>query len=210
MSEAGLVGIHRRRYVEMLEKEFEERPKKVQILETWTGFRIQLQEWISGVIENGAVVEILLLDPTSEHVKYRSQALGTNVKGEIENDLVCLGRTVRELEQKNPEYKDKLQIKVYNATPVVNMYRFGDTRIVGMYLWGTDSTRGPQLRMKACNDCQKAFLIEPLDKHFNKIWQAEPIPGSGNKIVTKPVEVEEAQSGTESVEVTESKVIVEV
>ena len=96
--------------------------------------------------------------------------------------------------------KDKLTVKVYNATPVINMYRFDDTRLIGTYLWGKDSLLGPQLEVKAMDHYQKALLVDQFDAHFKNIREK-----AAKQVTTKNI-----KSTTKSVYVRKSEVIVDV
>lgn len=84
LNAAGLVDIFASRAsgsgADLLGERFQTKPRKVQILETWTGYGSQIGMWITQAVKDGAVVEILLLDPASEQVKYRAHALNTDVK----------------------------------------------------------------------------------------------------------------------------------
>ncbi len=111
----------------------------MRVLQTGTGYRSQIHDWIIEAVEHGATIQMLLLDPDSPQVKYRADALENiaDVREEIKLDLRALGKVLGELEQKSG-YEGKLEIRLYDATPVVSMYKFDDTWIVAAYLWGTD------------------------------------------------------------------------
>jgi len=147
----------------------------VQILETWTGYGAQLEAWITRVIEDDAKkVRILLLDPESKYVESRAKALNREVewvKTNIELDLENLRDIISRKGNENSKYRTNLEIRLYNAAPVLNMYRFDDTRIIGMYLWETDSTVGPQFEVKASDSSHRAFLADQFDKHFQELWR---------------------------------------
>jgi hypothetical protein len=183
-----------------LGERFKSKPAKVHILETWTGYGAQLYTWITQALKDGAEVEILLLDPTSEHVEHRAQALSSTgvdaqtIKSNIEGDLDILGRVLKEYDQNggNKGHKGKLEVRVYDVTPVVNMYRFDDIRIVGMYLWEEDSITGPQFEVKGTESLRRTPFADHFDAHFKKMWDytggiQENRDSSMLKVVTKPL-----------------------
>jgi hypothetical protein len=186
---------------DIMEDYFRSEPRRVQILETWTGFRSQLKDWITEAVENGAEIEILLLDPTSPQVRFRNDALEhvANVHEEITLDLKTLGNVLSELEQ-NSNYKGKLRIRLYNANPVVSMYRFDDTWIIAPYLWGTDSIMGPQFKIIEGGTAQLAPLAVHIDKHFKNLWNkaARPVKVENGKLWTE-TQTEPLTEGEEEV-----------
>jgi len=202
LSQVGLVGAFETRdsgtAAELLGKRFKSKPAKVQILETWTGYGAQLYSWITHALEDGANVQILLLDPTSEHVEHRAQALSSTgvdaqtIKSNIEGDLDILERVLKEYDHENGGYEGKLEVRVYDVTPVVNMYRFDDIRIVGTYLWGEDSITGPQFEVKGTEGSGRTPFADDFDAHFKKIWDytggiQEDKDSSTLKVVTQPL-----------------------
>jgi hypothetical protein len=212
--DAGLVDVFETRAsgeaADLLGERFQGKPQKVQILETWTGLAAQgLGTWVTQAVEDGAQVEILLLNPTSEHVKYRGQALANtgvtsaDVKSNIEGDLKILGQVLGKLDQ-NRGTKGTLEIRVYDVTPVVNMYRFDEVRIIGTYLWAEDSITGPQFEVKAVDGDESTPLVADFNAHFKKIWDLQ------GEHPTKKVRVEKVESVAKKVNVTESEVIVEI
>jgi hypothetical protein len=196
----------------LLNRRFRSKPRKVQILETWTGYESQLDTWITQAVNDGAAVQILLLAPTSEHVKYRAQALSATgvtahyIKNLIEEDLRKLGSVLGKLDQ-DSSYTGTLEVRVYDLTPVVNMYRFDEVRIVGMYLWGEDSIMGPQFEVnevKAIAGSERTPLAKDFDAHFEKIWNhtgknpTKQVTFEKGKLVTRPLKEEEKETITET------------
>ena len=166
----------------------------MNVLETWTGYRSQIKDWITEAVEHGATIEMVLLDPDSPQVKYRADALENmaDVREEIKLDLKALATVLGELAQKSG-YEGKLEIRLYDATPVVSMYRFDDTWIVASYLWGTDSIMGPQFEVKRGASTKPTPLAESLDEHFRNLWNkaARQIKVEKGKLVTTGREGEE-------------------
>jgi len=174
---AGVTGVRKGRSSDWLEEMFSSKPKDVRILETWTGHRgARMATWIHKAAEAGSVdqVRILLLDPDSDHVGYRARALGwhpddqakaeARMKWEIETDLeeimeICKG------------HEETIKIKLYDASPTVNMFCFDDIRIFGLYLRGTDSVESAQFIVDT-TDIPNTFLAQQLDDHFEKLWSS--------------------------------------
>jgi hypothetical protein len=185
-----------------MEDYFRLEPRKVQILESWTGFRSQMPDWITEVVENGGRIEILLLDPTSPQVKFRNDALEdlADVHDEIILDLKALGNLLSDLEQQNSKYKGKFEVRLYNATPVISMYRFDYTWIIAPYSWGTASIMGPQFKVIEGGKAEIAPLADQIDKHFNNLW----------KKAARPVKIDKGKLRTEPLSEGEEEVIVEL
>ena len=165
---AGLTGIRETRHFETIEEKLKSSPKQVRILETWTGHRESgIDKLIRGAVENGTEkVEILLLNPESDQVGYRAKALDEDVdevRSSIKADLVKLQKV------RLDGHKDKIELRVYDASPSVNMFSFDDFRLMGLYLRGFDSIESTQFSVST----RDRFLAVQLDRHFENLWTAD-------------------------------------
>jgi hypothetical protein len=197
LDRAGLTEIRSGGRLTRIQEKFESIPKRVRILETWTGHRGDgIGDWIHDAIEAGCEnVEILLLDPDSRQVRNRARSLNEDdpdeVKMSIKADLAMLEKVRR-------DHEDNIKIRVYDDSPSVNMFCFDDTRIFGLYLKGLDSTRSPQFSVKTRVSTTDSFIAKELDRHFESLWREALDPRESSKVKAL---VEEAtkEVGTEAI-----------
>jgi hypothetical protein len=176
---SGLVTVHKRLPSDILEEQFYSEPTQVRMLETWTGLQsLGIKRWIRVAMAAGAEVKLLMLHPNSIQVEYRSTALNRKldlVRGSIMNDLTDLA----ELRDEKAEYRDMFQIRLYDASPVLQLYSFAkDTKITsifGMYFRGTETIDGPQFEVTDTrNGSSNIPWFELLHKQlFDSLWDDE-------------------------------------
>jgi hypothetical protein len=217
---AGVRNVRKGRNINTIEEHLNRDPvpEQVRILETWTGYFDEgLDDLIRTAVKNGTKeVRILLLDPESDHVRYRAAAMNyrpDTVRSRIEADLEKLQELREELRL---DHEDKVKIKVYDASPSVNMFCFDDTTIFGLYLRNIDSLRAPQFTVGPTDDAnvntegqftvdtREYFVAKQLESHFESLWEAKettawpPDTVENGKLVTRPLKEEEEESNPES------------
>jgi hypothetical protein len=178
--EVGLVGIHNSVTPKLLKQKFEEAakanesanvPRTIRILQTYTGMPENdqgLKSLLKRATKAGkSDIRILLLDPLSVQVEYRAAALNLEKKEmrqRIKTDLL-------ELEKLCPE-----NVKVYDATPMFHIYRFGETSLMGAYWRGELSIRGSQLEVHhtKAKDEDSERLADLIDEYFDSLWDNLP------------------------------------
>src|SRR5829696_3087929 len=217
LRKAGLQNIDQGRDIVTLQALFRSEPTQVpiqvRILETWTGHReAGIDEWVrKAVREYTAKVKILLLNPESDQVRYRAAAVDEDVdtiKFSIKADLAKLEKVRRNLHEIS--HDSDIEIRVYDASPSVNMFRFDDIRIFGLYLYGLDSLNSPQFTVDTSGryvepagdtfkvETKEHFVARLLDDHFDNLWNAKettdwPPPDTveNGKLVRRPLKEEE-------------------
>ncbi|HEY3503036.1 MAG TPA: hypothetical protein VGN37_09695 [Actinocatenispora sp.] len=145
---------------------------RVDILETWTGLleAPYLDQFLSAVrlaAGRGVAVKILLLDPDSNAAVQRTEELGghdvassilTNLR-----DLYAFWRTGLE-----PELRRQVDIRVYDAMPSVQLYRWDDKAFISFYPLGQLAYDTPQI---------EAFMATPwgefVQNRFDEMWAAK-------------------------------------
>lgn len=112
--------------------------------------------------DNEVRVEILLLDPTSDAVRQRSADLkGVDVSAGVSRNLALLNRIRAEL----PEgARNKLLVKLYNATPACAYYRVDDRASIAFYSLRTASEQGAHVDVAL-----KEKLGKIVNDHFRDI-----------------------------------------
>jgi hypothetical protein len=185
---AGLEGIHGALDSELLRKEFSEviekaqsnredattPPPRIRILDTWTdlgGWGIM--DRIEEAASKGSMVQMLLLDPHSDQVKYRAEAMEKPadwVKVEILEKLQTLCRISSRLEERD---NHNLEVKVYDAAPTNHIYDFDGTMLVGIYWRKIPSYSGPQIEIVAHGSERSSGidLVGRINEQFEDLWE---------------------------------------
>ena len=184
---AGLKGIHealnsdllKEKFSNVIEKAQSNRgdastpPPRVRILDTWT----DLGGWgimnhIKEAASNGCRVEMLLLDPRSDHVKYRAEAMDNSadfVKGQIVEELQTLCRLSFRLQESDNR---NLEVKVYDAAPTNHIYDFDGTMLIGIYWRKSPSYSGPQIEIDSQNErSSETDLVRRINEQFEDLWK---------------------------------------
>jgi Domain of unknown function (DUF5919) len=147
-------------------------PPTVRILDTWT----DLGGWgiwnhIEEAASNGCRVEMLLLDPRSDHVKYRAEAMDNSadfVKGQILEELQTLRRLSFRLQESDNR---NLEVKVYDAAPTNHIYDFDGTMLIGLYWRKSPSYSGPQIEIVAEHErSSETELVRRIHEQFDDLW----------------------------------------
>jgi hypothetical protein len=147
-------------------------PPTVRILDTWTdlgGWGIM--DHIEKAASNGCRVEMLLLDPRSDQVKYRAEAMdypADFVKGQIVEELETLCRLSFRLHESD---NHNLEVKVYDAAPTNHIYDFDGTMLIGIYWRKSSSYSGPQIEIVAQNErSSETDLVRRIKEQFEDLW----------------------------------------
>jgi hypothetical protein len=183
---AGLEGIHEALDSDLLRNEFSKVIEKsqsnrgdattprptIRILDTWTdlgGWGIM--DHIEKAASQGTRVEMLLLDPRSDQVRYRAEAMDKPadlVKGEILEELQTLCRLSSRLQEGD---NHNLEVKVYDAAPTNHIYDFDGTMLVGIYWRKIPSYSGPQIEIVAHSERSSATdLVRRINEQFDDLW----------------------------------------
>src|SRR5215213_9067363 len=114
---------------------------------------------------------MLLLDPGSDHVKYRAEAMDKPadwVKGQIVEELETLCRLSFRLQERDNR---NLEVKVYDAAPTNHIYDFDGTMLIGIYWRKNPSFSAPQIEVVRQNGrASGTDLVQRINEQFEDLW----------------------------------------
>lgn len=141
---------------------------EVDILETWTGLleashRGRFLTGLRAALGQGVEVRVLLLDPESAAAEQRAEELRhTQVPVLIMDNLRHLYELRRDLD---PLVARQLQVRVYDASPSIQLYRWDDKAYISFFPVGVRSYDARQI---------EAFMASPLGEfvagRFEELW----------------------------------------
>ncbi|HEX8629443.1 MAG TPA: hypothetical protein VF755_14860 [Catenuloplanes sp.] len=143
---------------------------KVWVLETWTGLledahRPAFLDALTVALGNGVTVQILLLDPTSAAAHQRAEELDdAAVPGLITDNLRYLYEFRRTLDDNR---RRLLDVRVYDASPSVQLYRWDDKAFVSFFPIGKRAYDTRQIETYLANP-----LGEFAESRFDGLWSA--------------------------------------
>ncbi len=141
---------------------------EVDILETWTGLledshRDRFLHAVDSALGHGVDVRVLLLDPDSAAAEQRAEELHhAQVPMLIMENLRYLYRLRRELDSRLAR---QLQVRVYDASPSVQLYRWDDKALMSFFPVGVRAYDARQI---------EAYMDSPLgqfmESRFDELW----------------------------------------
>jgi hypothetical protein len=141
----------------------------VEILETWTGlleapYLERFLDAVRGALRRRVSVRILLLHPDSNPAEQRTEELGGHdVRSAIMTNLRDLHRFWHV--ELTAELRERLDIRVYDAMPSVQLYRWDDKAFISFYPLGQLAYDTPQI---------EAFMATPwgefVQARFDELW----------------------------------------
>jgi len=158
---------------------------KIKILQTALAYRDQgLIGLIGDAAKAGCQVRILLLAPSSQQVVARAEALNDErytpqrIRDNIVNDLKVLRNYRMLLPDISSEVEEhngpNLEVKVYDAAPTIQLYQFGDSRIIGVPWRKCASQNAPQLEINDFNSGNRlSALAKRIDAQFEDLWDSK-------------------------------------
>lgn len=176
---AGVKTIYRVLPHAQLVDKFEGAERSIRILQTWSGDFNAIGYVLARAAKKGCEVNILLLNPDSPQAEQRGRDLGyedaTAVRALIRNDLSTLRKSARQCTE---EARGRIKVKLYSSTPIMPIYGYDDTNVVGTYWRGRHSQEGPQYELVRPESADghpdgELYLAEAVDEHFNAIWNDE-------------------------------------
>lgn len=140
----------------------------VEIMETWTGlleerYRTRFLAAVRQALGNGVPFRFLLLDPDSSAAAQRAEELH---HAQVQVLIVENLRHLYELKQTlEPELSALLEVRVYDASPSIQLYRWDDKAFISFFPVGTRAYDARQI---------EAFMSSPLGEfvasRFEDLW----------------------------------------
>lgn len=167
----------------------------VRVLETWTallddGYRENFMEALLRAAQAGAVVEILLLSPSSKGAEQRALELGKvrDVERLIMRDLHILGKFMRD--SASPRVRNRIAIRVYAASPSFGLYQTDDLVFLSFFPLGKPNTNEPQIESHV-NTPWGLFVLD----RFEELWE-DPTTLSLERYQKRPLIFENSSTGS--------------
>ncbi|RCJ17501.1 hypothetical protein A6770_33965 [Nostoc minutum NIES-26] len=145
--------------------------RNIYILETFTKLATEdklfweFSEAIKKALKDGSKVQLLFIHPDSDAARQRAEELSkvippVNVPESIEKTLARFYQL--EIESNNP---NKLQIKLYDATPTIAMHRWGEEAYVSFFPVNKRSDEAPNLKLSTVTTFGRYCV-----KKFEELW----------------------------------------
>lgn len=153
----------------------EDKKPRLRILQTWMAQGVSLRlegimKMVSDCARAGCKVDMLLLNPYSPQVEYRAKAVGNKIeviRSYIRNDLEEALFLCSELKEDGYD----IEIKAYDAAPVIHLYDFDGIRLIGLHWSKRASINGPQFELVGPPDgAERSDVIKRIDEHFEQLW----------------------------------------
>jgi hypothetical protein len=160
---------------------------EVRILSTWTdllksdSIKPKFFDATLRLIKRGPTVKILLLDPYSIAAAQREKEIGlaARQRGEApdERDSVqsVIRRNLRDLDAFRAalpdDERDRLQVRIYDATPAIRLLTQDDTGYVAFFPRGIPSTQGRHLAIN-----MNTSLGQFCRDKFDELWDTDLTP----------------------------------
>jgi hypothetical protein len=161
--------------IPLLIRNIEHSYSAVCILETWTGLledahRTAFLRALDTALGNGVSVRILLLDPTSAAASQRAEELGDQPVAQLITENL---RHLHEYRRGLAEVpKALLEVRVYDASPSVQLYRWDDKAFLSFFPIGKRAYDTRQIETYLANP-----LGEFAQSRFDALWAAPSTAG---------------------------------
>lgn len=141
--------------------------RQIWILQTWIGNMNEFGGALRSAVERGLDVKIAILNPKSDFLKYRSSDLQVTHSTSIKKIWSNLDKLEKLAIDNN--FPDDFEVRLYDSTPTMGMYRLDDVLNLGFYWRKKNSTKGPNLVLQLKN-AQNYFISRQALEHFDLVW----------------------------------------
>ncbi len=150
--------------------------RQIRILETFTSLVTsdrydKFAQAITAAIRNQeAEVQMLMIHPDSDGAKQRAEELAEvlNVVDEIQTTLARLYEIQESLPKTSTNGRDRLTIKLYNASPAIAMHQWDSNAYVSFYPVGQRADDAPNLKVSL-----KTTFGRFVTHKFDELWNQE-------------------------------------
>jgi hypothetical protein len=164
---AGLKDVQRQMSSD-LEAIFGKAAREISILQTWIPNFPALETYLEKALARVNRIRILLLDPKSDFARIRSQEIGFPNQSLVAEHIMGNIQDLTKFCQQNPGAADKLELRLYNGTPVLSLYASDDTYVLGLFWRGRRAVQGPQFVIEGAD----SFIANKVTYHFEDIWNS--------------------------------------
>jgi len=139
--------------------------KNVRILQTWIPDLQVFEMALVNAVNNGAKIQILILDPNSDFAKQRSLDLGykdAKIGGKnVQTNIADLERII-----KKSNISNNIELRLYNVLPSLHIYSSDDISLIGFFWHGVPSKLGYGFEV---NGREYGFGYR-LHQEFEQVW----------------------------------------
>lgn len=167
MHDAGLVDV-RPNMSPDLEAGLGKASQEVLILQTWIPDVIGIKNQLREALARGSRIRILLLEPSSESAATRSTEVGFTEQGMVRDLIKVNIDEITKLCEEEPSFAERVELRLYNGTPVLTLYVSDDIYILGLFWRGVRAVEGPQFVIKGGD----SYIVRILAQHFENIWES--------------------------------------
>ncbi len=157
---------------ELLENRIAKAKQHVRIMCIWSSRWFSLRDSLLKALRDGAVVQILLLDPANEALcRQRDRDLNEGAgftKSHIEQNIRELGSIVERAAYLGLD-RSRFQIKLYSATPSRVLYMADEMVLIGSHPVGQLSASAPHTIVYGAN----TDLFQNMQQHFDNLWESD-------------------------------------
>lgn len=164
---AGLIDI-RDRMDPDIEMGFGEAAREIRILQTWIPDFVGVLNQLEKALARGCHVRLLLLSPKSKFTSIRSSEVGFPSENQVADLIRGNIRDLRVFCQQNPEMGQRVELRVYDGTPVISLYASDDVYTLGLFWRERRAVQGPQFIVQGV----ESHLAKTIDAHFDSIWHS--------------------------------------
>jgi hypothetical protein len=164
---AGLIDVHGQMSSD-LEANLGKAAREIRILQTWIPNFPALETYLEKALARVNRIRILLLNPSSRFAQLRSQEIGFSRLELVEEYIEGNIQDLTKFCQENPGAADKLDLRLYDGTPVLSLYASDDTYVLGLFWRGTRAVQGPQFVIEGAD----SFIANNVANHFEDIWNS--------------------------------------
>jgi transcriptional regulator with XRE-family HTH domain len=146
---------------------------RIRILQSWVTDAQPFLPNIARALESGAVLEILVLDPSSDTAKLRARSLNIDDPQYPSYQMSKMLSDLKRLDSLERRGAQRYEVRTYDASPSLQMYGTEDRIILGFF-WMTEfSLQGPQVEVSTGD----STLGRMAWQEFEKVWRSSPIVG---------------------------------
>lgn len=147
----------------------------IELLNTWLPLVHGLREELIEAVLRPVRMRVLLLNPASPFARIRSVEAGLEAdvaETEIARNLTELSSIYDHCKRRASEKPVEFEVRHYDITPAMALYRFDDTVYQGLFWLKKMSLSGPHYEINAHKN---AHLFHEVTRHFELLWESAEV-----------------------------------